>query len=303
MELQLLAGCFLFVLITVLCGRYWFLRKRESSGEVAETSQNLYPDQQENSLRETLEQIGGMMPTAQDPEHPIRRRLVTAGYRDPDAFRAFFGIKLISGLIVGLVLLLLSVFVGSSLGIALLCLGSGAGIGYVLPERFLSMLEQRRRGRVRQALPAAIDLMVLSIEAGQSLDSAMLETSRELQAVYPDLSEEFSLAHLESRAGQSRADVLSRLARRTGEPDLRKLTDLLLDGDRFGTSLGPALRSHAEYTRLRRKQQAQEAAGKTSVKLVFPVFFLIFPCVLLVTLDPAVLRLMGSLEQMLGGQP
>jgi tight adherence protein C len=300
MELQLLAGCFLFVLATVLGGGYWFLKQQERAVADAEATGKLYVNLEDSPLRETLEKIGGMVPMAQDLEHPIRRKLIAAGYRDPDAFRAFFGIKAISGLTVGLALAVLSVLVGTSLGILLLCMVCGAGIGYMLPERFLWMLEEQRRERVRQALPAAIDLMVLSIEAGQSLDVAMLETGRELQAVYPDLSEEFSLAHLESRAGQSRADVLSRLAQRTREPDLRKLTDLLLDGDRFGTSLGPALRNHAEYTRLRRKQQAQEAARKTGVKLVFPVFFLIFPCVLLVTLGPAVLRLMGSFGQLLG---
>jgi len=127
----------------------------------------------------------------------------------------------------------------------------------------------------------------------------LLETSKELRRVYPDLSEELGLAHLEMRAGQSRADILARLAQRTGEAEVRKLTNLLLDGDRFGTSLGPALRNHAQYTRVRRRQLAQEQARKTSVKLVFPVFFLIFPCVLLVTLGPAALRLMQGLSQMM----
>lgn len=303
MEILLLGGCFLFVLLTVLCGGYWFLKEPPAREPAANPSPSVQLNQDDGPIRQTLEKIGSILPPANDLEHPVRRRLMVAGYREPDALQAFFGIKAVGALIVSLLLLMLNIHWEASFATTAISSICGAGIGYLIPERLLSMLEARRKARLRQALPAALDLLVLSLEAGQGLDSAMVETSRELLQVYPDLSEELSLAHLESRAGQSRADVLMRLAQRTGEPEIRKLTNLLLDGDRFGTSLGPALRGHAQYTRLRRKQQAQEAARKTSVKLVFPVFFLIFPCVLLVTLGPAVLRLMNGMSQMLGGQP
>jgi len=303
MEPLLLAGCFFFVLIAVLGGGYWFLKEPPPLEPDPKPSLNVYTDQEDGPIRQTLEKIGSILPPSKDLDHPVRRRLMTAGYREPDALQAFFGIKAVFGLVSALGLMVVNLQLDASFSVAMLCAVCGAGIGYLLPERLLTMLENRRRQKLRQGLPAALDLLVLGLEAGQSLDSAMLEASRELQLVYPDLSEEFTLAHLESRAGQSRADVLLRLAQRTGEPEFRKLTNLLLDGDRFGTSLGPALRNHAEYTRLRRKQQAQEAARKTSVKLVFPVFFLIFPCVLLVTLGPAVLRLMQGIGQMLRGQP
>lgn len=299
MELFLLAGCFLFVLTTVLCGGYWFLREPASREPVEPAAISLAANQEEGPIRQTLEKIGSIIPPANDLEHPIRKRLMAAGYREPDALQAFFGIKAVSALLACMALILLCIEVELDLITAMVAAACGLGIGYLVPERLLTMLEHRRKSRLRQALPAALDLLVLSLEAGQGLDSAMLETSKELRRAYPDLSEELALAHLETRAGQSRPDVLARLAQRTDETEVRKLTNLLLDGDRFGTSLGPALRNHAQYTRVRRRQLAQEMARKTSVKLVFPVFFLIFPCVMLVTLGPAALRLMQGLSQMM----
>jgi tight adherence protein C len=257
-------------------------------------------NQEDGPIRETLEKIGSILPAAKDLDHPVRRRLIAAGYRSPDALQAFFGVKAVGGLLGALGLLYFGSLVKADLLTCLVAAFCGGGVGYLIPERLLTGVEGRRKQRLRQGLPAALDLLVLGLEAGQGLDSALLETSKELKRVYPELSEELALAHLESRAGQSRGDVLGRLAQRTAEPEMKKLTNLLLDGDRFGTSLGPALRNHAQYTRLRRKQMAQEAARKTSVKLVFPVFFLIFPCVLLVTLGPAVLRLMQGMAKMMG---
>jgi tight adherence protein C len=260
-------------------------------------------NQDDGSIRQTLEKIGSILPPANDLEHPVRARLIAAGYREPDALQAFFGIKAVSGLILCLLLLIVGIQFEARLGAALLAALGGGGLGYLIPGHLLTNLVARRRSRLRQALPAALDLLVLGLEAGQSLDNSLLDTSKELKVVYPELSEELALAYLEMRAGQSRADVLARLAQRTGEPEVRKLTNLLLDGDRFGTSLGPALRNHSAYTRVRRRQTAQEQARKTGVKLVFPVFFLIFPCVLLVTLGPAVLRLMQGMNQMVNGNP
>ena len=300
MEILLLGGCFLFVLLAVLGGGYWFLREPGEREPVEATPVNIGLNQDDGPIRQTLERIGSILPPANDLEHPIRKRLMAAGYREPDALQAFFGIKAVSSLLACLLLLFVSMELGAPLMTSVVVGLCGAGMGYLIPERLLSRMEAKRKQRLRQGMPAALDLLVLGIEAGQGLDTALLDTSRELKRVYPELSEELALTHLEARAGQSRADVLARLAVRTGEPEVRKLTNLLLDGDRFGTALGPALRTHAAYTRLRRRQLAQEQARKTSVKLVFPVFFLIFPSVLLVTLGPAVLKLMQGMGQMMG---
>ena len=126
-----------------------------------------------------------------------------------------------------------------------------------------------------------------------------MDTSLELRQSHPDLSEELAQVNLELRAGKSRADALHQLGARSRDPELKKLAGLLIDSDRFGTTLGPALRIHAKYLRTRMRQQAQEAARKVSVKLIFPVFFLIFPSVLLVTLGPAVLHMTKQFAEMI----
>ncbi len=303
MEVILLGGCFLFVLLTVLCGGYWFLREPAADAIADKSAVNISLNQEDGPIRQTLEKIGSIVPTANDLDNPIRARLIVAGYRAPDALQAFFGIKTVAALSFGFGTLMLNRVFEAEAGIGVVVSICLAGIGYLAPDRILSSMEKKRKQRLRQAMPAALDLLVLSLEAGQGLDSSLLDTSKELKRVYPDLSEELALTHLEMRAGQSRADVLTRLAQRTGEAEVKKLTNLLLDGDRFGTALGPALRNHAKYTRLRRRQLAQEQARKTSVKLVFPVFFLIFPCVLLVTLGPAVLRLSEGLGKMISSTP
>ncbi len=298
MEILILFGCFFFVLMAVLCGGYWFLR------EPVEEEQTVSRENPEDGpIRQTLEKIGSIVPASNDLRHPVRARLISAGYREADALQAFFGIKAVSGLMLCLLLLGVSMRLAPSVSTNLIAATVGAGLGYLIPEYLLTRMLNKRRSRLRQALPAALDLLVLGLEAGQGLDSSLMDTSKELKTVYPELSEELTLTYLEMRAGHSRADVLLRLTQRTGEPEVRKLTNLLLDGDRFGTSLGPAIRNHSAYTRVRRRQQAQEQARKTGVKLVFPVFFLIFPCVLLVTLGPAVLRLMQGMEKMMKGTP
>jgi len=174
---------------------------------------------------------------------------------------------------------------------AIICAG---GFGFLLPEFVLKRMIKSRRKRIRRAIPAALDLLVLSIESGQSLNQAVVDTSSELRRAHPDMSAELWQVNLELRAGQSRGEALRHLGARNGDAELKKLSGLLVDSDRFGTSLAPALRTHARYLRTRMRQQAQEAARKVTVKLIFPVFLLIFPSVLLVTLGPAVLHMMKS---------
>jgi len=141
--------------------------------------------------------------------------------------------------------------------------------------------------------------MVLGIEAGQGLDAAILDTSRGLRVTHPELASEFTQLQLELKATTTRAEALKNFALRCRDLELKKFANLLVDTDRFGTSLGPALKTHARYLRIRFRQTAQEKARKVGVKLIFPVFFLIFPSVLLVTLGPAVIMLMGQLKNLL----
>lgn len=244
--------------------------------------------------------IGEAFPGKGKQEASARILLATAGYRWPSAVPIFFGIKW--GCAVLLAALAAWASSISDAGVASLVLATlaGVGFGYLVPDRVLERLAAQRAQRLRRALPAALDLMVLALEAGQGLDAAMLEASRGLRVTHPDLAAEFTQLQLELRANASRQEALRNFAGRGRDAELRKFANLLMDTDRFGASLGPALRTHSRYLRLRFKQLAQERGRKVAVKLIFPVFFLIFPSVLLVSLGPAVILIMTQLHDVLG---
>jgi tight adherence protein C len=164
-------------------------------------------------------------------------------------------------------------------------------LGYALPNEILLMLIQRRRRILRHSLPDALDLLVVCVESGLGLDQAILDVSKELSITHPQLSDEFSLVTLELKAGKRRSEALRNLADRTGEDEFKKLVSILIQTDRFGTSIAQALRSHAEFMRVKRRQIAEEKANKVGVKLVFPIFFFILPSMFLVTVGPALLEL------------
>jgi len=175
----------------------------------------------------------------------------------------------------------------------------GIGFGYLLPDRVLDRMIRHRVQRLRRGLPAALDLMVLAIEAGQGLDSAILDASRGLRSTHPDLAAEFAQLQLELKANTTRSEALKNFSVRSHDLEIRKFANLLIDTDRFGTSLGPALRTHARYLRIRFRQISQEKARKVGAKLIFPVFFLIFPSVILVTLGPAVILIFNQMRNLL----
>lgn len=245
---------------------------------------------------EALLHLGALSRPSELQTMNLRARLAAAGYRHPAAPQLFQGIRIATAALLGAALGWAAVWQSSGAASAALAAVCGAGFGLLLPERILEGMTQSRIGRIHRALPAALDLMVLSVEAGQSLDVALAETSRELRLIHPELASEFAQVQLEIRAGRHRSDVLADLGRRTGSAELKKLAVVLIDSDRFGTSLAPALRTHARYLRTRRRQAAQEAARKLSVKLIFPVFFLIMPAVFVVTLGPAVLAFLGAMQ-------
>jgi tight adherence protein C len=247
-------------------------------------------------MMEALLYLGALAAPSEGRELSLRARLAAAGYRNPAALPVFQGIRVCLAALLAAGLAWAAAAQSAGAAAALVAAACGFGFGLLAPERVLEGMRQARIARIQRALPAALDLMVLSVEAGQSLDVALAETSRELRQVYPDLASEFAQVHLEMRAGRHRSEVLLDLGRRTGSPELKKLAMVLIDSDRFGTSLAPALRTHAKFLRTRRRQAAQEAARKLSVKLIFPVFFLIMPAVFVVTLGPAVLSFLEAMQ-------
>jgi tight adherence protein C len=243
--------------------------------------------------------VGNVIPEGSSQRESARKLLLLAGFRWPSAVPSFLGIKCASAFTLGVAGAWAAITFndGGSSSLAALC---GLGFGFLLPDRILERVARARGNRLRRGLSAALDLLVLAVEAGQSVDAAVLETSRGLRTSHPDLASEFTQLHLELRAEASREDALRNFALRTQDQEIRKFAALMMDTDRFGSSLGPALRAHSHYLRTRFRQQAQEKARKVGVKLIFPVFFLIFPSVIMVTLGPAVILIFQQMATLTG---
>ena len=300
-EILLGICCFLFVMATVgaiLLIFRWRAAERLAHGDLEFASGKAKGAWA--GLLQSMFVIGELAPGPKVRRDPVRGRLIAAGYRSPAAPAIFEGVRVACLLALALILGWVGLLYQESPLIAIVLAACGAGFGYLLPDRVLDSRVSGRAMNVERALPNALDLIVLSVEAGQSLDSALMDTSRELSTLYPELSSEFAQVQMELRAGRSRTDVLYSMGQRTYSKELKKLATVLIDSDRFGTSLGPALRTHARYLRTRRRHTAQESARKLSVKLIFPVFFLIMPAIFVITLGPAVLTFYEALAPSLG---
>ena len=180
----------------------------------------------------------------------------------------------------------------------LLCGGVGL-IGYLMPMSYLSLRIRRRQRAIQKGLPNALDLMVVCVESGLGLDQTTLQVAKELQFAYPVLCDEFAVMNLEMRAGKRRVEALHNLADRTGVEDVRRLVAVLVQTDRFGTSIAQSLRGHADYLRVMARQRAEERAAKLAVKLVFPIFFCVLPSLFVVTVGPVITKLVRDLFPMI----
>jgi tight adherence protein C len=246
------------------------------------------------SLIALFKRIGEKVPRSPKELGPLRLRLVQAGFRREEAITIFFGIRVLFAL--GLFMFFsTSIVARPNMTMAL----AGLGAGYVLPGMGLARLAKRRAHKIRLSLADALDLLVVSVEAGLGLDQAMSRVASELAFAYPQLSEELKLINLELRAGKPRAEALRNLADRTGVDDLSSLVTMLIQTDKFGTSVAQSLRVYSETLRTKRRQRAEEAAAKTGVKMVFPLVFCIFPAIWVVTIGPAAIRFMTVLFPMI----
>ncbi|MBI2186629.1 MAG: type II secretion system F family protein [Acidobacteria bacterium] len=241
----------------------------------------------------TLKRLGRAVPKSPSDMGKMQLRLVHAGFRRHDALPIFFGLRAGSALLAFAVIA--SPLIGRpSIPLAL----AAAGAGYLLPAIVLARLATRRQHRVRLAVPDALDLLVVSVEAGLGLDQAIQRVGEELALVHPELSEDLRLINLELRAGKARAEALHNLAARTGVDDLTSLVAVLVQTDKFGTSVAQALRVHSDVLRTKRRQRAEEAAAKTAVKMVFPLVICIFPAIWIVTIGPAAIKFVEILGPM-----
>jgi tight adherence protein C len=245
------------------------------------------------TIAESLKKLGNLVPKSPSEMSKLQHRLVAAGYRSHQALIIFFGLRVASALAV-FGFMLTGIVVRASLPVALL----GCAFGYVLPTIVLARMAKRRQHRMRLALPDALDLLVVSVEAGLGLDQAIQRVSQELSFAHPDLCDELRLINLELRAGNPRAQALHNLAERTGVDDISSLVAMLVQTDKFGTSVAQALRVHSDVMRTKRRQRAEEAAAKTGVKMVFPLVTCIFPAIWVVTIGPAAIKFIQVLMPM-----
>ncbi|OFW40813.1 MAG: hypothetical protein A3J29_00595 [Acidobacteria bacterium RIFCSPLOWO2_12_FULL_67_14b] len=263
-------------------------------GEVSATRTDLSDDPPaDRTIIAALKRMGAMAPRSTKEIGKLQQRLVTAGYRGREAMVVFFGIRL--GLaVLGFVVATTPLVGRPNLMLAL----AVCGVAYVLPSMALARMAKRRQHRIRLGLADALDLLVVSVEAGLGLDQALQRVSEELMFAHPDLCDELRLINLELRAGTGRAEALHNLARRTGLDDIASLVTMLVQTDKFGTSVAQSLRVHSETLRTKRRQRAEEAAAKTGAKMVFPLVICIFPAIWVVTLGPAVIKFVQILLPM-----
>lgn len=251
---------------------------------------NTVEEKEGGLLVSLIQQVGEKVPINPDDASLLRRDLMMAGYHSENALPLYQASRMMGIIALVAAGFLVRGFITSNpvLGIVI-PVGFGL-IGYFVPSLWLDNRISKRHERLRFSLPDLLDLMVVSVEAGLGLDQAIQYVSQELVNAHPELCQEFQLVTLEIRAGSRRVEALRHLVERTGEPELRKLVAVLIQTDRFGTSIADSLRTHSDFMRVRRRQEAEERAGKVGVKLVFPIFFLILPSMLVVAAGPGLLQ-------------
>jgi tight adherence protein C len=247
------------------------------------------------SLGTMVEQFERIMPKSKAETSVVRTRLIRAGYRNDSAIKLFYGAKFLVPVI--LVLLLLVSGIGHYSPLFFYC--AALGLGFLIPDFWLSNRITARQARISRGLPDVLDLLVICVEAGLSLDQALSRTAQELRTTRPDLSDELGIVVLEQAAGRPRADAWKNLADRTDVDSVRNLASVLVQSEKFGTSIARTLRIHSDTLRTQRRQKVEEQAAKTTVKLVFPLVLFIFPSIFLVTLGPAVIIMMESFHKFL----
>ena len=264
------------------------------------------PREKQGNLRETMEQAGAtlgvmvqqferVLPKSQAEISVVQQRLVRAGYRSDSAVHFFYGAKVV----VPLILCVLAFTTGAGNYSPFFVYLTAIGLGFLLPDFWLGNRIAARQARIRRALPDVLDLLVICIEAGLSLDQSVARTAEELTLAQPAICDELGIVVLEQRAGCPRADAWRHFAERTNVDSVRNLVSVLIQSEKFGTSIAKTLRVHSDTLRTQRRQKVEEQAAKTTVKLVFPLVFFIFPSLFLVTLGPAAITVMESFDKYL----
>ena len=231
----------------------------------------------------------------------VRLKLIRAGFRSEISFQNYMASKIVFAILLPAIYIIGRAFYRLTPDVILISVVLLL-IGFFLPNLFIWLVTQGRQEGLTRALPDALDLMVVCVEAGLGLDMTFKRVGDEVRPINKDLSEEFRLTNLEIRAGRSRDEAFKDMALRTGVPDIHNLMTVLVQTSRFGTSLAKALRVHADAMRIKRRQRAEEQAAKSTVKLIFPLVLFIFPAIFVVLVGPAAIQIAKVLLPVLSGQ-
>jgi tight adherence protein C len=251
---------------------------------------------QAERLAGIIQALGEKVEVGHRDTSALRLRLIQAGYPNPSAVPLYLGARIGLPLALGAGFLLLLPALGQRWTVAVLAGVWAALIGYVLPTFYIRTRIGKRQKEMQKALPDALDLFVVCVEAGLGLNQAISRVSEEIERVSPVLADQLALVNLEIRAGTPRDEAFRNLGDRTGLQDIKSLMAMLIQTDRFGTSVAQALRTHADTMRTKRRQRAEEAAAKTTIKLVFPLVLFVFPALFVIILGPAVIQIIETLS-------
>ncbi|HKO42510.1 MAG TPA: type II secretion system F family protein [Pyrinomonadaceae bacterium] len=300
-----------FVCITLgMMGVYWLVYRPQSasterlkrlggrSGVETSPSGLVTADKGSDLAERLASPLSRLVPPSAAEAKKLQKQLMHAGFRSAHAPVVFRAIQLASLAGFPAAVALVCAILARPLGSALFWILLGFIAGFFVPRYVLRRMIRSRQQYVRWGLADALDLMVISVEAGLGLNAAMLRVSTELKEVHPDICEEFELANLEIRVGRERDEALRNLAERTGVDDLHSLVAMLIQTDRFGTSIARAVRVFSDSLRTKRRQRAEQAAQKAAVKLLFPLACFLFPTLFIAILGPAALQLADTLAKM-----
>ncbi|HVV99532.1 MAG TPA: type II secretion system F family protein [Planctomycetaceae bacterium] len=280
----------------------WLSAKRSRASERLEELRNplMRGKDAQKGVGKMLEQAAPTLSKALQPKTELEQselkvRLANAGFNSPNAPSIFLAIKfasLMGGLVVG------AIFGLARFGLTqngLMSLVGIAGLGFYLPGLVLNLMKRSRQQKIFLSLPDALDLLVVCVEAGLGLDAGMRRVSDELEDMAPELCSEFHMANFQLQVGKPRREVLHDLGVRSGVDDLKALAAILIQADRFGSSVAQALRVQSDSMRVKRRQMAEEKAQKTSVQMIFPLVLFIFPGIFVVLVGPAAISMVNQL--------
>jgi tight adherence protein C len=294
----------LFVLITtlgILVGVRFWIRPKAAVDRLTDTAAPVTHSRE--SLRITarrfIDAAGSKLSSREKDRDRVVQQLICAGFRKPGAVNLYYGSRIVACVLLCAAAIGICLIRRPDTSTFIMIVLGGLMAGYMLPGEFLRLMTRRRKHAIEHALPNTLDLLTVCVESGLGLDQGILHVARELGRAHPEMSEELSMINFETRAGKARPEALRNLASRTNVQDVKELVSVLIQADRFGTSVAQTLRTYSTHLRVQAHQRAEEKAAQLSVKLVFPIFFFILPSLFVITVGPVVVRIVRDLLPMM----